>query len=165
MVDFFLLLMLAGAGDELQGIKKGIMEMADALVITKTDGVNVKAANAAAREYRNALHLFPPNANGWVPRVSTCSAIDGTNISSVLDTIDEFKRHSISNGWLQKTRIEQDKRWLMESFEDLVLSSYKDAGTFQSSVEELEDKVEKGEMTSFQAAEELYKKLREDGGV
>ncbi len=90
MVDFFLLLMLAGAGDELQGIKRGIMEMADALVINKADGDNVKKAKLAQLEYKNALHLFPPSESGWIPTVNTCSSLNNKGIEEVWKVIERL---------------------------------------------------------------------------
>ena len=112
LVDVFLLLMLAGAGDELQGIKRGIMEVADAISITKADGDNTLKAKKAALEYKNAIHLFPPMQNGWIPQVNTCSAIENIGISQILENIEKFDRHMISNGWKQKNREEQNKFWL-----------------------------------------------------
>ncbi len=156
MVDFFLLLMLSGAGDELQGIKKGIMEMADALVITKADGDNMKRAEIAAREYKNALHLFPPNANDWIPRVFTCSALTGVNMDEALETIRSFENHVKVNGHFEQNRREQDKRWLSETLKELILSGF---FADESLIEKLkinEQRVADGEISSFQAAEELY---------
>ena len=112
LVDFCLLLMLAGAGDELQGIKRGIMEVADAIVITKADGDNIIKVNKATLEYKNAIHLFPPMENGWVPQVTNCSAIENIGISQILENIDKFDRHMISSGWKQKNRDKQNKFWL-----------------------------------------------------
>ena len=112
LVDVFLLLMLAGAGDELQGIKRGIMEVADAIAITKADGDNTLKAKKAALEYKNAIHLFPPMQNGWIPQVNTCSAIENIGISQILENIEKFDRHMISNGWKQKNRDKQNKFWL-----------------------------------------------------
>jgi LAO/AO transport system kinase len=99
MVDFFLLLMLAGAGDELQGIKRGIMEMADAIVINKADGDNVKNATRAQSEYKNALHLFPPTESGWVPTVGTCSARTKKGIEDVWETIFSYANFTKENGF------------------------------------------------------------------
>ena len=112
LVDFFLLLILAGAGDELQGIKRGIMEIADALVITKDDGDNMQNSKNAALEYNRALHLLASNKNGWTPRVSTCSAIKDTGIKSILELIYKFDAKMKSNGWKDKNRINQGKYWL-----------------------------------------------------
>ena len=156
MVDFFLLLMLSGAGDELQGIKKGIMEMADALVITKADGDNVKKSELAAREYKNALHLFPPNTKGWIPEVFTCSALDGTNVNRVNEVIDSFKNQVIENGFFAKTRKEQDALWLTETLKELLLSDFFLDETLMKELKEMEAQVAKGVITSFQAADKIY---------
>tara|TARA_B100001248_G_C27397658_1_gene466876 strand:- start:4440 stop:5393 length:954 start_codon:yes stop_codon:yes gene_type:complete len=112
LVDVFLLLMLAGSGDELQGIKRGIMEVADAIAITKADGDNIQKAKKAALEYKNAIHLFPPMENGWIPQVTTCSAVENIGISQILENIEKFNRLVISNGWKEKNRIKQSKFWL-----------------------------------------------------
>ena len=112
LVDFFLLLMLSGAGDELQGIKRGIMELADALVITKDDGDNMQNSKNAALEYKRALHLFPGNENGWICQVSTCSAIKDTGIKPIIETIYKFDTQMKNNRWKTRNRINQDKYWL-----------------------------------------------------
>ena len=107
MVDFFLLLMLAGAGDELQGMKRGIMELADALCITKADGDNQTAANRARVEYQNALHLFPPTGTGWFPPVTTASALTGAGVAEVWQTIEQHQILTTSNGQRALRRQEQ----------------------------------------------------------
>jgi len=112
LVDFFLLLMLAGAGDELQGIKRGIMELADALIITKADGDNLQEAKNAALEYKSALHLFPPMENGWTPQVSTCSALENIGILEIFETINKFDTQMISSGWKNTNRENQNSYWL-----------------------------------------------------
>ena len=104
--------MLAGSGDELQGIKRGIMEVADAIAITKADGDNIQKAKKAALEYKNAIHLFPPMESGWIPQVTTCSAVENIGISQILENIEKFNRLVISNGWKEKNRIKQSKFWL-----------------------------------------------------
>jgi len=157
MVDFFLLLMLSGAGDELQGIKKGIMEMADALVITKADGDNKLRAKLAAREYKNALHLFPANKNNWIPKVFTCSALEKSNITNVLDVIEDFRAHVISNGAFVTNRKTQDKNWLSETLKELIVNDFFLDGQMIVQLKEIEQQVINGELTSFQAADELYK--------
>src|SRR5664280_1126943 len=108
MVDFFLLLMLAGAGDELQGIKRGIIEMADAIFINKADGDNISKANLAKSEYANALHLFPPPESGWIPIVATCSARTHDGITKVWDTIEDFSSFTTNNGFFEGRRMEQN---------------------------------------------------------
>lgn len=114
MVDFFLLLMLSGAGDELQGIKRGIMEMADAIAITKADGDNNQKAKNARMEYVHALHLFPPTANNWYPPVLTCSALEKTGLSEIWQVILDFKNQMQENGFWKKNRQEQSLNWMNE---------------------------------------------------
>ena len=115
MVDFFLLLMLAGAGDELQGIKRGIMEMADSLVINKADGDNVIAAKRALAEYQAALHLFPPKENSWQPKVMTSSAVQKTGLKEILGAIESFRKHTMDNGHFRKNRNSQNIQWMYEN--------------------------------------------------
>jgi len=114
MVDFFLLLMLAGAGDELQGIKKGIIEIADAIAITKADGDNQKNAKKAKREYSNALHLFPTNESGWTPQVKICSALDRTGLDDIWQMISLFKEQMEVKGHFSAKRSEQRVNWMHE---------------------------------------------------
>ena len=120
MVDFFLLLMLAGAGDELQGIKKGIMEMADGLAITKVDGPNKTAARQAQAAYRNALHLFPPTASGWIPQVLTCSAVENSGMEEIWQMICQYNKHSRQKGFLEHQRRQQNLSWMQHALEDML---------------------------------------------
>lgn len=115
MVDFFLLLMLSGAGDELQGIKKGIMEMADAIAITKADGDNVQKSELAKREYQNALNLFPPGENGWYPAVVTCSSLKKTGIQEIWDIIIRYEKLMKNKGYFQSNRQQQNVSWMKET--------------------------------------------------
>ena len=112
MVDFFLLLMLAGAGDELQGIKRGIMELADCIAITKADSGNELQAKKAKITYKNALHLFPPNDNGWIPKVHVCSSYLKKGISNIWNTIKEHREQIVTNGWLDENRSNQNVFWI-----------------------------------------------------
>ena len=112
LVDFFLLLMLAGAGDELQGIKRGIMELADALIITKADGDNLQKAKNAALEYKRALHLLHPMENNWTPQVSTCSALKNVGVLEIFETINKFNAQMISSSWKNINRENQNIYWL-----------------------------------------------------
>tara|TARA_B100001142_G_C14332365_1_gene654611 strand:+ start:1233 stop:2177 length:945 start_codon:yes stop_codon:yes gene_type:complete len=112
IVDFFLLLMLAGAGDELQGIKRGIMELADALIITKSDGKNLQDAKNAALRYKNAIHLFPITENGWIPQVKICSALENNGIDQIYNLIIDFDTQMKNNGWKKENRYNQQKLWL-----------------------------------------------------
>lgn len=118
MVDFFLLLMLAGAGDELQGIKRGIMEMADAIVINKADGDNISKAMQAKAQYQSALHLFPPTASGWIPRVETCSALTHDGIDRVWNMMQEYFTLTRNNGYFQTNRNNQAVNLMTESLQE-----------------------------------------------
>jgi len=112
LADFFLLLMLAGAGDELQGIKRGIMELADALIITKSDGDNSIKAKNAAMEYKRALHLFPAKENGWIPQVSTCSALDKTGLDTIWELIEKHNNQMQARSYFMDNRNKQSNYWL-----------------------------------------------------
>lgn len=156
MVDFFLLLMLSGAGDELQGIKKGIMEMADAVVITKADGDNILKSNKAAAEYKLALHLFPPNQNEWIPQVFTCSSQTGENIGKVYEVISSFVNQVTLNGYFEKNRRKQDKIWLDETLKEMILAAFFNDKELLKRLNEFEILVSEGKLTSFQAADQLF---------
>jgi len=112
LADFFLLLMLAGAGDELQGIKRGIMELADALIITKSDGDNSIKAKNAAMEYKRALHLFPAKENGWIPQVRTCSALDKTGLDTIWELIEKHNNQMQARSYFMDNRNKQSNYWL-----------------------------------------------------
>ncbi len=156
MVDFFMLLMLSGAGDELQGIKRGIMEMADALIITKSDGDNLKSATAAAKEYAGALHLFPPKPSGWQTPSFTCSALENKNIDKAWTTIDKYISQTQQNGWFALNRAKQDQFWLRESLREMILSDFFDDEAWKKEYEIIAEKVANGEISAFTAAENLY---------
>lgn len=165
MVDFFLLLMLAGAGDELQGIKRGIMEMADAITINKADGNNIEKAGLARVQYMNALHLFPATDSGWKPKVLTCSAYLKTGISEIWDTIDEYLTHVKSNQYFQQRRNEQSKFWMYETINEQLRNNFYQNEQIKNSMEELENKVLKEETSSFLAAKkllDLYDRIRKE---
>lgn len=155
MVDFFLLLMLAGAGDELQGIKRGIMEMADAIAITKADGNNVMKANLAQGEYRNALHLFPATPSGWDPCVLTCSALNNNGIGKLWDTIEEYMQLTKTNSYFNQRRKEQSKYWMYESINATLKSSFYNSENIKGSLDEIEKDVLEDKMSSFVAAKKL----------
>jgi LAO/AO transport system kinase len=157
MVDFFMLLMLAGAGDELQGIKRGIMEMADALVITKADGDNVLKARRAKKEYENAMHLFPANENGWIPKALVSSALENYNIQKTIDTIDSFVNQTKVNGSFIYNRKKQDKYWLHETIADILMSNFYSAERLSKAIEVVEQEVVEGRISSFEGAEKLMK--------
>ena len=120
MVDFFLLLMLAGAGDELQGIKKGIMEMADTIAITKADGENLLAAGLAKVEYQNALHWLRTDNSGWFPTVSLCSALKNEGIKDVWKTIEKYQKTTKNNGFFDKNRQLQQISWMHQTIKQIL---------------------------------------------
>ncbi|MHA7110993.1 methylmalonyl Co-A mutase-associated GTPase MeaB [Sunxiuqinia elliptica] len=155
MVDFFLLLMLAGAGDELQGIKRGIMEMADAITINKADGNNIEKAEMARVQYKNALHLFPPTDSGWTPKVLTCSAFHHIGIDKIWDTIQGYVDLVKKNGYFQHKRNEQSKFWMYETINDRLKSDFYQNDALKTMTKGFEQKVLGEEMSSFVAAREL----------
>ncbi|MGQ7870502.1 methylmalonyl Co-A mutase-associated GTPase MeaB [Sunxiuqinia sp. sy24] len=157
MVDFFLLLMLSGAGDELQGIKRGIMEMADVITINKADGNNIDKAEMARVQYLNALHLFPPTESGWVPKVLTCSAFHHIGIDKIWETIQEYISLVKKNGYFQHKRNEQSKFWMYETINDHLKSDFYQNNALKELTASFEKKVLGQEMSSFVAALELLK--------
>lgn len=157
MVDFFLLLMLAGAGDELQGIKRGIMEMADLIAINKADGDNLPKAKIAQIEYRNALHLFPAPESGWITEALLCSSIKNTGIEDIWEKIESYREHTQENGFFSEKRREQSVFWLHESIKDTLNSHFYNHHIIKDLVKELESKVKDSEINSFDAANDLLK--------
>ena len=155
MVDFFLLIQLAGTGDELQGIKRGIMEMADGIVINKCDGDNVDACHLAARQFQNALHLFPMPDSGWLPKVLCYSGFYGLGIKEVWDMIYEYIDFVRQNGYFQHRRAEQAKYWMYESIHEQLLSGFYNNATIASLLPRAEQSVLDGQKTSFIAAKQL----------
>ena len=158
MVDFFMVLMLPNAGDELQGIKKGIMELADALVINKADGESINLANMTKKHYTAAMTLMQ-HAPHWAPRVMTCSAVEGTRIDSVWDMICEYEKLARAEQAFQSKRDEQARDWmhhLVGEFLQLKLSGNADA---RSLLRELEQKVVGGGITPYSAARQIIECL------
>ena len=158
MVDFFLLLMLAGAGDELQGIKRGIMEMADTIVITKADGSNIEKAEMARVEYKNALHLFPPAPSKWSPRVLTCSSFENTGINEIWETIRDYVSVTKGNGWFWERRREQAVTRMHETIIDTLKISFYNNPDVMALLPDLEKKLREGEITSYKPAAILLEK-------
>lgn len=155
MVDFFLLLKLPGAGDELQGIKRGIIEMADAIVINKADGDYLKAARIAQMDFNKALHLYPPKANGWVPKVLSCSALKNEGIAEVWELITKHHQEGRASGSLIRRRKEQNKYWLSQTIADrLKLDFYNNPGV-KKALEPLMDEVTENKISPFVAAQQL----------
>lgn len=155
MVDFFLLLMLAGAGDSLQGIKRGIMELADAVVINKADGDNVLAANRARVEYEHALHLMKYPAPDWSPPVLSCSSLTRAGIDRVWETIDSYQARMSANGWLEKKRREQALAWMHESIRQALQDHFRTHAGVAALLPGLERAVSSGEIPALLAAQRL----------
>lgn len=155
MVDFFLLLMLSGAGDELQGIKRGIMEMADALVITKADGDNIARAKLAATEYRRAMHLFPPSHSGWTPQTGICSALTGDGMDKLWELIGQYHNHVMTNGYFEEKRKNQSVYWLEETINNAVKELFFRNESIKTAYQDLLLKIRAGTITSYKAAQEL----------
>lgn len=155
MVDFFLLIQLAGTGDELQGIKRGIMEIADGIVINKCDGNNVDKCHIAATNFRNALHFFPPSDSGWQPKVLCYSGFYGTGIKEVWDMIYEYFDFVKQNGYFTYRRNEQSKYWMYETINEHLRGSFYNNPLIQQKLKASEDAVLGGTKTSFVAAKEL----------
>ncbi|RDV12985.1 methylmalonyl Co-A mutase-associated GTPase MeaB [Pontibacter diazotrophicus] len=155
MVDFFLLLMLAGAGDELQGIKRGIMEMADAIAITKADGTNADKAKMARAEYQNALHLYPKAASGWLPQVSTCSALQQTGLDTIWQTMTDYLQLTHSNGFFEQKRHSQNLQWMYEAIRQGLEEHFYQHQQVKEQLPGIAAQVKEGQKSAFAAASEL----------
>ncbi|HZJ37348.1 MAG TPA: methylmalonyl Co-A mutase-associated GTPase MeaB, partial [Gillisia sp.] len=152
MTDFFLLLKLAGAGDELQGIKRGIIEMADAIVINKADGENLKSAKMARLEFKRALHLYPPKPSDWQPKVLLCSALDQTGISEIWELIREYQSAVKKNDYFNKNRREQNKFWLIQTIDEHLKNRFYQDPKIKKALQEQLTAIENNETTPFAAA-------------
>ena len=161
MVDFFLLLMLAGAGDELQGIKRGIMEMADAIVINKADGNNREKAELARRQYKNALHLFPPPASGWEVPVQTCSAINMDGVAEIWQMILRYRESTTNNShYFFRKRQEQSVQTMYESINSRIMDNFYSNEAVKQAMAEAEKEVLEGRLSAYQAAAHLLELAR-----
>ena len=158
MVDFFLLLKIAGAGDELQGIKRGIMEMVDAIVINKADGDNLKKAQFAKVEFNRALHLFPAKKSGWTPKTATCSALTSEGIPEVWNTINEFLSLTQTNSYFFQKRKEQNQFWMLETINDQLKSNFYNNPEIQQQLESTKKALQNDEISPFAAASLLLEK-------
>ena len=163
MVDFFLLLALAGAGDELQGIKRGIVELADAVAITKADGENRAAAQRARIQLRNALDLFPPQASGWKPRVHVCSAATGDGLDRLWQTVLDHEAHGRASAYFEERRREQARHWFHQALEQGLRDSFYGDPRIGERMRELEDVVVTGGKSAAEAAETLLEIWRARG--
>ncbi len=155
MVDFFLLLMLSGAGDELQGIKKGIMEMADVLVINKVDGENLSLAKKAKIAYENALHLFPLAEKNWSPKVQLASSITGNGLPEVWETVCKYENQMKGNGFWEANRADQRLNWLDDQIQFLLGQAFLKDAVVQKMRLDRRSKVQKGELNPSKLAKSL----------
>ena len=152
MVDFFLLIQLAGTGDELQGIKRGIMEMADGIVINKADGDNIDRARLAQAQFKSALRLFPPTASGWTPEVLTYSGYYELGIPEVWDMIDRYFEFVKENGYFEQKRQEQARYWMYETIDSRLRSNFYNNHDVKDMLADLEEQVLANKLSSFVAA-------------
>ena len=152
MTDFFLLLKLAGAGDELQGIKRGIMEMADAIIINKADGENVKAAKLAKTEFNRALHLYPLKDNGWIAKTITCSALKNEGIQEALDLIEGYVSKMKETGYFVAKREQQQHFWMLQTIENRLKSDFYNNPKIKIALQEQLKELANSNTSPFQAA-------------
>ena len=155
MVDLFMLLQISGAGDELQGIKRGIMEMADLMVITKADGENIHKAELARTQFQGALRLFPVPESGWRPKVYTSSAVTKAGLEEVWKGVEEYLDHIQRNGYFQHNRNRQNKYWMYETINEALRSSFYRDPAVEGKIAEYEQRVLDDKISSFIAAKEL----------
>lgn len=155
LTDFFMLLMIAGAGDELQGIKRGIMEMADAILINKAEDDNLTKAKIAKREYKNALHLFPAKSSNWIPQVELCSALKNTGIIEAHTIIESYVNQTKNNGFFDHNRNEQQIHWFKQKVNERILNQFYMQEQNKKSFTMLESDILKGVITPFEAANKL----------
>jgi LAO/AO transport system kinase len=155
MTDFFLVLMLPGAGDELQGLKKGVIEIADMLAINKADGDNIKRAQAAAAEYRAALHILNPRSRTWSPPVVIYSALTGAGIAELWDSILDHRQRMTNSGELDAHRREQQVKWMWAMLEERVFARLKSNPALRAKLPRIEAAVAAGRMSAAIAVEEI----------
>ena len=155
MVDFFILVTLAGAGDELQGIKRGVMELVDLVAVNKADGANSMAAERARAQAQNALHYFPESGSKWTPRALSCSALTGAGIRELWECVLEYTGITRKNGWFARARCDQQKRWMREMIEQALRQRFEANPAVRHSMQALEEDVAEGRTTSFRAARML----------
>jgi LAO/AO transport system kinase len=160
MTDFFLLLMLAGAGDELQGMKRGILEMTDLIAINKTDGDNRLRAERARHDYESALHLFPAAADGWNPRVVTCSALTREGVAGIWDAVLEHRALLTANGGLARLREEQALEWLREALLFGLEQEIRRDDAVNDRLADMREAVRSGRVSPFRAAHDLLRLFR-----
>lgn len=156
MVDFFLLLMLADAGDELQGIKRGIIEMADTIIINKADGDNLRRARIAANDFTSAIHLFPPAQKGWMPVVDICSARTGEGIQEVWEIIRSYYNKMTQEGHFQRNRINQNRQVFHQAIDEKLRNRFYGNPAIREKIQQLEKDIISGTLNPYQAVSELF---------
>jgi LAO/AO transport system kinase len=159
MVDFFMLLMLSGAGDELQGMKRGIMELADAVIITKADGQNITHAKRARAQYANALHLFPPKNSQWIPESLTCSSTENSGFDDIVALLDRYFRLTDINGWLSEHRKKQELKVFEQHIKTLFQNQISQNQKLTERRNEFYQKITEGKISGYQAAEEFFSQI------
>lgn len=164
MVDFFMLIAIAGAGDELQGMKRGVMELASVVAINKADGSNVRAAEKARSEAQNALHYLPAPASGWMPRALTCSALTGKGIAELWECVTEYVASAKANGWFALARRNQTQTWMHEIIQESLRQRFESHPAIRRRRDALEKDVLEGRITSFRAARELLQTYSDSKG-
>jgi len=165
MTDFFLLLMLSGAGDELQGIKKGIMEMADMVVINKADGDNVKKSEMAKLQYQNALHIFPQSESGWTPVVSTASSTKNIGIDYVWNKITDFKKMATENGYFSKNRNYQQIQWMYNNINEELKRLFYASDHIKEHLSVFEKEIVSSKLSPVKAAQLLIEEFKNSLGT
>ena len=155
MVDFFMLLVITGAGDELQGMKKGVMELADAIVVNKADGNNLMKAKTTKVDYDRILHYLRPATEGWASHAYTCSSLTGDGIAEIWDVILEFINNVKSSGVYDERRRRQILSWVHSMIEDYLMRSFYENPNVKSSMPEIEERAARGEIAATQAAAQL----------
>ncbi|MEM6724231.1 MAG: methylmalonyl Co-A mutase-associated GTPase MeaB [Bacteroidota bacterium] len=159
MVDFFLLLLLPGSGDELQGIKRGIVEMADLVAVNKSDGENLEKAKRSKRAYRNALHLYPPKGNGWIPQVELVSGLERTGLDTIFEIIQHFKAQTTENKAWTKKRDDQNAYWFQEALQSALAERLEQDPGIREQLQAIKAKVIDGELSAWKAANDLLRQL------
>jgi len=161
MVDMFLLMLLPGSGDELQGFKRGIVELADLIIVNKADQDLLEAAGRVAAEYANALQFLTPASPGWTPRVVTCSALEGTGIGEIWQIVGEYRTAMTQEGVLEERRAKQARSWMWREVDENLLASFRAHPSVKARISELEAQVEAGTLTPAAAAQALLAAYRQ----
>ena len=160
MVDFFMLLLLPGAGDELQGIKRGIMEMADLVLINKADGDRLKLAKQSQKDFRNALHLFPLKASKWSPKVAISSGLNDEGVEEAWRYVVDYQYIMQQSGYFSFNRSQQARYWMKHTIQEKLVQNFYQNKAVDKAYAEIEQRVSTGQLSSFKAADillEMYK--------